>query len=125
MLSVHFLYILYVLNNINKIIMDGLTRREIEYSPECITRPFKVASAEDSKATVRSYVVGGRDVLQTWAKHPVAIVCLPDEYGWRHKSIRVFADELAFNNQAVVMVCGYVYLRRERESYKVDVYSKR
>ena len=32
------------------------------------------------------------------------MVLLPDEKGWRSKDVRVFADEISFFNQAIVLV---------------------
>ena len=88
-----------------KIVMDGLTRRELEFLPLRVTRPLCSTSVqEDEKTTIRAYIVGGRDVLRTWEKHATVIVLLPDETGWRDKNVRVFADELSFFNQAIVVV---------------------
>ena len=88
-----------------KIVMDGLTRRELEFLPLRVTRPLCPTSIqEDEKATIRAYIVGGRDVLRTWERHATVIVLLPDETGWRDKNVRIFADELSFFNQAIVVV---------------------
>ena len=88
-----------------KIVMDGLTRRELEFLPLRVTRPLSSTSIqEDEKTTIRAYIVGGRDVLRTWERHATVIVLLPDETGWRDKNVRIFADELSFFNQAIVVV---------------------
>ena len=83
--------------------MDGLTRREIEFSLQLVTRLLKSDKSHQDDS-VRAYVVGGRDVLKTWEKVPTVIVFCPDETGWRSKSNRVIADELAFANQAIVII---------------------
>lgn len=87
-----------------KLVMDGLSRRELEFLPLEVTRASKVASQQDKGRTVRAYVSGGRDVLRSWERRSTVVVVLPDERGWRDKDVRVFADEIAFNNQVVVMV---------------------
>ena len=88
-----------------QVVMDGLTRRELEFPPVRVRRPLTPASAqEDEQATIRAYVVGGRDVLRTWERQSTVVVLLPDEAGWRDKAVRVFADELSFFNQAIVVV---------------------
>ena len=94
-------------NNKNKgdrIVLDGLTRREIEISPQEIVRNRETATSEDKDRTIRAYVVGGRDVLRSWEYASTAILMIPDEYGWRDSKNRIFADELAFFNQAIVIV---------------------
>lgn len=82
--------------------MDGLTRREIEYSLQWVARQEGKESNE--YGTMGAYVVGGRDVLKSWGNVRCIIVFCPDRTGWRSKSNRVLADELAFSNQAVVVV---------------------
>lgn len=86
------------------IIMDGLTRREIEIPCISAQRLMNVSKIEDKDINIRAYIVGGRDVLKTWEKNSAATVVLSDELGWRSKSVRIFADELAFSNQAIVIV---------------------
>ena len=86
------------------IIMDGLTRREIEFPCISAQRLMNISKIEDKDINIRAYIVGGRDVLKTWEKNSAAIVVLSDEMGWKSKSVRIFADELAFSNQAVVIV---------------------
>lgn len=87
-----------------KIVMDGLTRREIDYGSLYITRDAATSKLQDSTETIRAYVVGGRDVLRTWEKISPVVIVFPDEHGWRNKQMRIFADEIAFYNQAIVMV---------------------
>lgn len=87
-----------------KLVMDGLSRRELEFLPLEVTRASEVVSQQDKGRTVRAYVSGGRDVLRSWERRSTVVVVLPDERGWRDKDVRVFADEIAFNNQVVVMV---------------------
>jgi hypothetical protein len=87
-----------------KLVMDGLTRRELEFEPLEITRSSEVVQNEDKDRTIRAYVSGGRDVLRTWERRASVTVVLPDERGWRDKDVRTFADEIAFNNQAIVIV---------------------
>ena len=54
---------------------------------------------------MQAYVVGGRDVLNKRQKQQQhVIVFLPNRLGYKHKSNRIAADELAFLNQAVVVV---------------------
>ncbi len=91
-------------NKGDKLVLDGLTRREIQITPKEITRDRDTTSLEDKDRTIRAYVVGGRDVLKSWEYASTAIVMIPDEYGWRDCKNRVFADELAFFNQAIVIV---------------------
>jgi hypothetical protein len=50
-------------------VMDGLTRREVEFAPLRVRRPQTSSSKqEDKDSTIKAYVVGGRDVLKTWEK---------------------------------------------------------
>lgn len=42
--------------------------------------------------------------MKTWERVPTVVVVLSDESGWRSKATRVFADEIAFANQAIVIV---------------------
>ena len=86
------------------IIMDGLTRREIEFPCISAQRSPSVSRAEDKDINIRAYIVGGRDVLKTWEKNSAVVVVLSDELGWKSKAVRIFADELAFSNQAIVVV---------------------
>ena len=51
-----------------------------------------------------AYTVGGNDVLRTWERSASLVVLLPDERGWGHKANRVLADEIAFANQAIVVM---------------------
>ena len=97
------------------VIMDGLTRREIEFPCISARRSFSSSRIEDKDINIRAYIVGGRDVLKTWEKNSVVIVVLSDEYGWKSKPVRVFADELAFANQAIVIVPDIF----RGESYKI------
>ena len=78
--------------------MDGLTRREIEVPLESIT--WK-GNGEDH---ISAYIVGGRDVMKSWEKTSSLIVLCPDINGWKDKNNRIIADELAFSNQAVVII---------------------
>jgi hypothetical protein len=88
----------------DKLLMDGLSRREIEFAPLNLIRDHRSALLEDKDRTIRAYVVGGKDVLKTWERNRNVVILLPDEYGWRSKPSRVFADEIAFYNQVIVMV---------------------
>ena len=87
-----------------KVVMDGLSRRELEYPPLEITRSSEQATLQDKDRTIRAYVSGGRDVLRSWERRSTVVVVVPDERGWRDKDVRIFADEIAFNNQVVVIV---------------------
>ena len=90
--------------NAPKIIMDGLTRKEVDFfAVNVVTPPPPPAQLGDAPMN-RAYIVAGRDVLQTWEKLSPVVVLVPDEEGWRSKDTRVFADELAFYNQAIVIV---------------------
>ena len=53
---------------------------------------------------IGAYVAGGRNVLRSWEYASTVVVVVPDQYGWRDSKNRVFADELAFFNQAIVIV---------------------
>jgi hypothetical protein len=86
-----------------KTVMDGLTRRELEFEPIRVKRTI-VESEEDKGASIRAYIVGGRNVLKSWERNSAVVVLLPDEKGWRDKDVRVFADEISFFNQAIVVV---------------------
>jgi hypothetical protein len=70
--------------DVQKTVMDGLTRRELEFSPLRVKRSV-LESEEDKDASIRSYVVGGRNVLKSWERNSAVIVLLPDEKGWRDK----------------------------------------
>ena len=85
-----------------RIIMDGLTRQEVQFRPLHIRRPQPRADAVQS--SLGAYVVGGRDVLRTWERNAVVVVLVPDERGWRSRAMRVLADEIAFLIQAIVLV---------------------
>ena len=89
-------------------IMDGLSRREVEFNAQFITRDRQPSSSTNqhpsSDLTIKAYIVGGRDVTKSWSKTASVIIVCPDEEGWRSKSNRVIADELAFTNQAIVII---------------------
>lgn len=90
-----------------KILMDGLNRKEVSCEPVRVRREDSpAAKREDFDSQIRAYVVGGRDVLKTWEKTSAVVILLPDSEGegWRARSIRVLADEIAFYHQAIVMV---------------------
>lgn len=82
-----------------KLVMDGLTRKELEFPTL-----FVKSNYSSTPSMIRAYVVGGRDVLRTWEKISPMVVVVPDELGWRNKENRVFADEIAFYNQAIVIL---------------------
>jgi hypothetical protein len=46
-------------------VMDGLTRRELEFVPLRVKRSISRA-LEDKDESIRAYVVGGRNVLKSW-----------------------------------------------------------
>ena len=46
-------------------VMDGLTRRELEFVPLRVKRSVQ-QSIKDGDESVRAYVVGGRNVLKSW-----------------------------------------------------------
>lgn len=50
------------------VIMDGLTRREIEFPCISAQRLLSFSRTEDKDINIRAYIVGGRDVLKTWEK---------------------------------------------------------
>ena len=88
-----------------KLVMDGLTRREVTFPSMEVTRSSSLrASQDDGGRNVRAYISGGRDVLRSWERRSTVVVVLPDERGWRDSGVRVFADEIAFSNQVIVMV---------------------
>lgn len=49
-------------------VMDGLTRRELEFVPLRVKRSISRA-LEDKDESIRAYVVGGRNVLKSWVSH--------------------------------------------------------
>lgn len=86
-------------------VMDGLTRRELAFEPIRVKRTMVESEDDkDSSTSIRAYVVGGRNVLKSWERNSAVVVLLPDEKGWRDKDVRVFADEISFFNQAIVVV---------------------
>ena len=109
--------------------MDGLNRKVASYLTVRVRRSKSKASLQDlivpndeagsvsskrvsspTKRILDAYVVSAKDVLKSWDRRPVAIVLLPavdgegDGGDWNSKSMRILADEIAFNNQAVVIV---------------------
>eukprot|EP01041_Mallomonas_annulata_P003589 gene3589-7133_t len=92
-------------------IMDGLARRELEFSPICVKRAMLNMDSisatgvieEDIGVTIRAYVVGGRDVMRSWERTSSVVVVIPDETGWRSKANRILADEISFSNQAIAI----------------------
>ena len=85
-----------------RIVMDGLTRQEVQFRPLRVRQPQ--ARADSPLEPLGAYVVGGRDVLRTWERNAVVVVLVPDERGWRSRAMRVLADEMAFLMQAIVLV---------------------
>jgi hypothetical protein len=54
---------------------------------------------------IRGYVVAGMDAMCTWKNDRVAVsIFIPNEFGFEDKKTRILADEIAFNNQQVVIV---------------------
>ena len=98
-------------NDVNKekVVMDGLTRQEIVVPSLFIKRP-EIVTIKDNKPVlseeINAYIVGGRGVLKTWENKTSAVIVIADnaEYGWKDKSVRIFADEIAFANQVIVLV---------------------
>lgn len=95
--------------NREKVIMDGLTRQEISVPPMFIKRPEIVANIGNKpilSGEIAAYIVGGRGVLKTWENKTSAVIVIPenDEHNWKSKPVRIFADEIAFANQVVVLV---------------------
>jgi hypothetical protein len=84
-----------------KVVMDGLTRRKVAIKSLFIKREYDFLKKDFD---IAAYIVGGRDVLRTWEKISPVVVVVPDEAGWKDKSNRIFADELAFYNQAIVVM---------------------
>ena len=81
----------------------------------------KAQSDNHIKPFLAAYITGGRDVLKTWTSNPSIVILIPDlvssdKYdgdhnlsqsqvaSWRSRYIRILADELAFNQQCIVMV---------------------
>lgn len=89
-----------------RVIMDGLSRQEVQFKPLRIRRSEKASRVQDQDITIGAYVSGGRDVLRTWERDAMVVVVLPDKDlgGWRSKAMRVLADEIAFLIQAIVLV---------------------
>ena len=82
-----------------KLVMDGLTRKEL-----AIPSVYVKCNYSSTPKSTRAYIVGGRDVLRTWEKVAPVVVVVPDDLGWRNTENRLFADEIAFYNQAIVIV---------------------
>lgn len=100
-----------------QIMMDGLSRREMRFTPITLKRGLLVENVratesrnekavlpEDRNIEIDAYIVGGRDVLKTWEKSSTVIILLPDHRGWKNKHNRILADEIAFAIQAIVVV---------------------
>jgi len=89
-----------------RVIMDGLSRQEVQFRPLNTRRDFKSAKKQDEGVVIGAYISGSRDVLRTWERSAVVVVVLPDRRlgGWRGKDMRVLADEIAFLIQAIVVV---------------------
>ena len=90
-------------------VMDGLVRREVSFflvpEEETNTTQIRASPTKESGEKMQAYVVGGRDVLRTWERnHSPVVIFVPNEKGWRSKDMRVIADEISFNNQAIVVV---------------------
>jgi len=90
-------------------VLDGLTRSEVDYLPICLKRRMTATEGfkellEDKNVMLNAYIVGGRDVLRSWERSPTVIVFVPDELGWRDTGNRILADEIAFANQAIVVL---------------------
>ena len=104
--------------------MDGLSRREVEFNAQFITRDRQPSSSTNqhpsSDLTIKAYIVGGRDVIKTWSKTASVIIVCPDEEGWRSKSNRVIADELAFTNQAIVIMPDLYTIHSDLTSTTTD-----
>jgi hypothetical protein len=58
-------------------VMDGLTRRELEFVPLRVKRSISRA-LEDKDESIRAYVVGGRNVLKSWVSDDMTT------YGFSH-----------------------------------------
>jgi hypothetical protein len=106
--------------------MDGMVRKEIEFNPLRVRRSINKAKTQDAitttnddnnnnnnnnieknvriERTIKAYVVGGKDVLKTWLRSSHVVLLLPNEQNFKAKSIRILADEVAFNTQAIVVV---------------------
>lgn len=84
-----------------RVITDGLSRREASYSVQRVTdNQSNTAGAK----SIQAYVVGGRDVLKSWQSTASVVVFVPNSLGWKHKANRLLADEIAFSNQAIVIL---------------------
>ena len=105
--------------------MDGLTRKIVSFYPTRFFRSKQSAKLQDTVSqgggelvTIDAYVVAGNDVLKTWDRQSSAVLLLPgtcEGEGWTSKAVRVLADEVAFSNQAVVMVAD-VFRRCDQSS---------
>ena len=89
-----------------RVIMDGLSRREVAFSTQRVTDHaiHDKPSPSTEKKSMQAYVVGGRDVLKTWQSTAAVVVFVPNTLGWTHKANRLLADEIAFSNQAIVVM---------------------
>ena len=54
-------------------VMDGLTRRELEFVPLRVKRSISRA-LEDKDEAIRAYVVGGRNVLKSWVSQSSSFI---------------------------------------------------
>ena len=90
----------------SRLVMDGLVRKETSFVALHVTSAATniPVSKAPPKSSIFAYVVSSKDALQSWTRKHAAIVLLPSEIGWRSKSMRVLADEIAFITQSTVIV---------------------
>jgi len=90
----------------SRLVMDGLARKETSFAALQITSAATniPVSKSPPKSSIFAYTVSSKDSLQSWTRKHAAIILLPSEIGWRSKSIRVLADEIAFITQSTVIV---------------------
>lgn len=90
----------------SRLVMDGLARKETSFVALHVTSAATNTPVLNAppKSSIFAYVVSSKDTLQSWTRKHAAIILLPSEIGWRSKSMRVLADEIAFITQSTVIV---------------------
>lgn len=90
----------------SRLVMDGLARKETSFVALHVTSAATNTPVLKAppKSSIFAYVVSSKDALQSWTRKHAAIILLPSEIGWRSKSMRVLADEIAFITQSTVIV---------------------
>ena len=77
-------------------VMDGLTRRELEFVPLRVKRSISRA-LEDKDESIRAYVVGGRNVLKSWVSQSSSFI-------WLHSYFYTIKRQDDFNKTLIELL---------------------